>query len=212
LNQDATNNDPDNLAFMCLEHHDWFDSKTSQSKGSSAAEARHYREELYEELLRRDEAGDAEEAQSTVPPPFQPIDAIDENLQLRWIIRTPPDRWVTRLDPFDRHSRVSVKRILDGPFHAVADCNERLALYGWDREPVRTGRKSPLLRDECPGCKVLLFRSNSLGQVPVREVPLWTVREEAFAELQRLHRSGIPIEGPRVVLQKPQYWDVLVPP
>lgn len=32
---------------MCLEHHDWYDSVTSQSKGPRPGEARYYRDELY---------------------------------------------------------------------------------------------------------------------------------------------------------------------
>jgi hypothetical protein len=33
LDHDSTNNDLDNLAFLCLIHHDQYDSTTSQSKG-----------------------------------------------------------------------------------------------------------------------------------------------------------------------------------
>jgi hypothetical protein len=33
LDHDNKNSELDNLAFLCLEHHDQYDSKTSQSKG-----------------------------------------------------------------------------------------------------------------------------------------------------------------------------------
>ena len=33
LNQDRTNDSPPNLAWLCLPHHDEYDSSTSQSKG-----------------------------------------------------------------------------------------------------------------------------------------------------------------------------------
>ena len=42
------NNDLDNLAFMCLEHHDEYDTRTSQSKGLTPREARLFRKELHE--------------------------------------------------------------------------------------------------------------------------------------------------------------------
>ena len=47
LDQNPCNNDPDNLAFLCLEHHDEYDSSTSQSKGLTKEELKRYREELY---------------------------------------------------------------------------------------------------------------------------------------------------------------------
>jgi hypothetical protein len=48
LDRDATNYNFDNLAYLCLEHHDDYDSRTSQSKGWSDKEAKVYRNELYE--------------------------------------------------------------------------------------------------------------------------------------------------------------------
>lgn len=42
------NNDLDNLAFMCFEHHDQYDTHTSQSKGLTPREARRFRKELHE--------------------------------------------------------------------------------------------------------------------------------------------------------------------
>ena len=37
----------DNLAFLCLDHHDAYDSATSQSKGYTTQELKHYRDLLY---------------------------------------------------------------------------------------------------------------------------------------------------------------------
>ena len=47
LDRNPCNNDPDNLAFLCLEHHDEYDSSTSQSKGFTKEELKRYRVELY---------------------------------------------------------------------------------------------------------------------------------------------------------------------
>ncbi len=41
------NNKLDNLAFLCLPHHDQLDTKTSQSKGLKKDEVKQYRNELY---------------------------------------------------------------------------------------------------------------------------------------------------------------------
>jgi hypothetical protein len=45
-----TNNKPDNLAFLCLDHHDSYDSTTSQSKNYTIREAKHYREKLSQKI------------------------------------------------------------------------------------------------------------------------------------------------------------------
>jgi hypothetical protein len=46
LDRDAANSSFENLVFLCLEHHDLFDTRTSQSKGLTPHEVRRYREEL----------------------------------------------------------------------------------------------------------------------------------------------------------------------
>lgn len=54
LNRDSSHNAPDNLAFLCLAHHDEFDSRTSQSTGFSAPEIKHYQAKLSEYLTELD--------------------------------------------------------------------------------------------------------------------------------------------------------------
>lgn len=46
LDQENKNNSIDNLAFICLAHHDQYDSKTSQSKGLTVTEVKVFRTEL----------------------------------------------------------------------------------------------------------------------------------------------------------------------
>jgi hypothetical protein len=47
LDGDSSNNDPDNLAFLCFNHDDELDRKTSKSKRLTIEEVRAYRDELY---------------------------------------------------------------------------------------------------------------------------------------------------------------------
>ena len=115
INRDPSDSSVDNLAFMCLQHHDWFDSKTSQSKGATIEEAKHYRDLLYSEWKRLDEE-DAKSAGAQPPPArliepaatshparpesplFVPTEVIDEKLRLRWVIRVPPSSgWLHRI-------------------------------------------------------------------------------------------------------------------
>ena len=53
LDQDRSNNSEDNLAYLCLPHHDRYDSSTSQSKGLKIGEVKFHRERLYQAVERR---------------------------------------------------------------------------------------------------------------------------------------------------------------
>ena len=46
LDHNPSNNTPDNLAFLCLHHHDDYDSRRSQSKGLGVDEVKRYQTEL----------------------------------------------------------------------------------------------------------------------------------------------------------------------
>jgi hypothetical protein len=46
LDHNASNNSPENLVYLCFDHHDQFDSSTSQSKGLTVEEVRRYRSQL----------------------------------------------------------------------------------------------------------------------------------------------------------------------
>jgi hypothetical protein len=47
IDRDRNNNDVSNLAFLCLEHHNEYDTKPSQSKGITSGEVRRYQSELF---------------------------------------------------------------------------------------------------------------------------------------------------------------------
>jgi hypothetical protein len=47
LDRDPGNNDPDNLGFLCVEHHPEYDGKFSQIKNFTIAEVKAFRDELY---------------------------------------------------------------------------------------------------------------------------------------------------------------------
>lgn len=66
LDRDASNNLADNLAFLCLEHHDEYDSRTSQSKGLTEREVRRFRSQLERFVAESLPATDAEIARNLV--------------------------------------------------------------------------------------------------------------------------------------------------
>lgn len=52
IDHDSSNSTRENLVFLCIPHHDEYDSKTSQSKGLSKNELKHYSTMLYEYLAK----------------------------------------------------------------------------------------------------------------------------------------------------------------
>lgn len=54
LDQDSLNSKFENLVYLCLDHHDKYDSSTSQSKGYTKKEVKSYRDDLYEYIELRD--------------------------------------------------------------------------------------------------------------------------------------------------------------
>ena len=48
LDHDPAHYDIDNLAYLCLDHHDEYDSRTRQSKGLTTGEVKRYRERTYQ--------------------------------------------------------------------------------------------------------------------------------------------------------------------
>lgn len=55
LDGDPSNNERDNLAFLCLNHHNEFDSRTSQSRGLRPREIKVYRADLLSFVARLDQ-------------------------------------------------------------------------------------------------------------------------------------------------------------
>jgi hypothetical protein len=53
VDHNSANPEFDNLAFLCLNHHDQYDGKTRQSKGFTIEELKAYRSLLYQEVERR---------------------------------------------------------------------------------------------------------------------------------------------------------------
>lgn len=53
LDQDASNNTFENLAFLCFKHHDEYDSRPNVSKGLQQPEVAQWRDELYKEMEYR---------------------------------------------------------------------------------------------------------------------------------------------------------------
>jgi hypothetical protein len=51
LDGNRQNNRERNIAYLCFNHHDWLDTRPSQSKALTAREVHHFRTELQEALI-----------------------------------------------------------------------------------------------------------------------------------------------------------------
>jgi hypothetical protein len=60
LDRNSANDSPTNLAFLCFDHHDQYDSRPSQAKGLTIEEVKRYRTELLAFVGRQLPASDAE--------------------------------------------------------------------------------------------------------------------------------------------------------
>lgn len=80
LDRDPSNNAAENLAFLCLDHHDEYDARTSQSKGFTIHEVKHYRSELCEFM------------RTAIRPPAEPAS------ESPWRNLWPPGEWTLRHD------------------------------------------------------------------------------------------------------------------
>ncbi len=63
LDHNPRNNKVDNIAFLCFDHHDEYDSKTSQAASISEGEVRHYRDDLYKFIERREKTFETQKRQ-----------------------------------------------------------------------------------------------------------------------------------------------------
>lgn len=77
LDGEPSNTKSGNLAWLCLEHHDKYDGKTSQSKNYTIAEIKRYRDDLYKEVAaRRAEASATTDINDELVPESQLKDDI----------------------------------------------------------------------------------------------------------------------------------------
>ena len=110
LNRNAGDPRFDNLVWLCLEHHDAYDTRRSQSKGYSEIEVRAYREQLYakypksEAFEAKELQGEDNEPEVTNPIFGKVIDGKDNNLDFLkrpwryplWQVKNQPEYFAYR--------------------------------------------------------------------------------------------------------------------
>src|SRR5919109_1761377 len=77
LNHNRSDSRFENLVWLCLEHHDEYDGKTSQSKGLMLEEVREYRDRLYAHSDKREILDDTLVAESNEVTSQKPLSEYD---------------------------------------------------------------------------------------------------------------------------------------
>lgn len=103
LNHDRTDHRPSNLAFLCFDHHDEFDSRTSQSKRLTASEVRFYRNQLNEHfrLLTTSPSSDAPPANCDQKVHLD----ISQLHELRRVASARANEWRRLREDFEREAK-----------------------------------------------------------------------------------------------------------
>lgn len=128
LDRDSANRAADNLAFLCLEHHDAYDGRISQSKGFVVSEVKQYRAELYSVLrsLSRQQVIDKKGARRTKGIEDHLVAlAVHEVRKLRYQLQRLRNEWdqidslLQQLIPYAEQYDVAVQVEILNAVHAV---------------------------------------------------------------------------------------------
>jgi hypothetical protein len=99
LNGDHGDSRYENLVFLCLEHHDEYDGRTSQSKGITEGEVRRYRDLLY--ARRRERLGTISEDPTQVAEVQRAdLDPLDEIPQYATVKKRFPKQFAFLSEPW----------------------------------------------------------------------------------------------------------------
>jgi hypothetical protein len=82
-----SNNAEDNLVYLCLHHHDKYDSRAKQTRRLTADEIKHHRQKLYEAMETSDGTSTGEKASSRSESQTEAIDVSGQRIEVR--VRRP---------------------------------------------------------------------------------------------------------------------------
>ncbi|HUG03963.1 MAG TPA: hypothetical protein VML92_06015 [Steroidobacteraceae bacterium] len=127
----------------------------------------------------------------SVTTKFEPFAVADKKFDLEWRIVRSVEEWL-RTTPSYTHDASAV----DGPFHAMPECLERLNVEYKGSEPYVVPR--------CPQCAILLFTAGTMHH--------GRAKSDVIEELRRQERQGKAV-GPKAALEIAKYWNgIRMPP
>jgi hypothetical protein len=168
IDQDSTHSTEDNLVFLCLEHHDEYDSKTRLVKGLTEVEIREYKQRLLGAIKRgehRDAPRDEGRARRRCHLPL-PLPILQEQLKL-----------VRAIEVFFTPASVRSTHSLFA-FGQVVAINGAHMAKSYAQQEFGLTFDSPLLKVHCPAAHFhpdtrvfLIDRPPTTVDSPPKEVP-----------------------------------------
>jgi hypothetical protein len=166
LNRKPSDNRFENLVWLCFDHHDEYDSGTSQSKGLTHGEVKHYRERLYG---RKDLDRERDEVKSL--PESRRVESLTEHEKLRakfhdelgfvyqpwrfalWLTANKPEFFaykagncsdgvclIERIDLPDGRIVIALIQTAGNPGNSITNCAEELCFQIWERFELEADR------------------------------------------------------------------------
>lgn len=153
LDRNSASADLDNLVFLCLNHHDRYDSSTRQSKGLITEEVIRYRAKLYEwssDLDGADRSTVSGERLNHLDIPWA-FEIYYPRLKL--LFRVSPR--IYDLLPHHNPTAAEINQAIEDPVHVLKDCYHLLEAeqtqYDWEDNETYLHRCALPLR--CSACK-----------------------------------------------------------
>ncbi len=216
LDHNRDNHDPDNLCFLCPNHHDLTETKSPLSRGVSADEVKLYRDRLYKEIADRDVDGAllevdlanaadlkvSRKSRRKATPFAWPLRVRDSDQDYLFAYKSPANVGgvchIHRRFLFDKRILIICSQLPDNPGRSITNCVEDLAF-----QVCQTFRIDPdnLVWVEHYGA-VFGFKEFSRVQFEVQppdgmfQHPSWSKMKEAdWRELQ------VPAPKPREIIE-----------
>lgn len=182
LDGDRSNSTEDNLAFLCLVHHDQYDSRTSQSKNLTVEEVKAYRTELYVQVLPLIKAKMVRTQASAIPTP-EPAKV-----------------------PFDAHRRAELKAIaieVIDEMHGVLRSVQHLA----HRLAVATPTAERILFELAQDGSLRVDRPKGTMR---KTYSMVTAPENRLIDTFRSQLPSVPISEERFILRRQHELDAVI--
>lgn len=236
LNRDASDAKFENMVYLCLQHHDDYDTVRRQTKNLTLAEVRHWRDKLYERYSKKDaiEKGDIVEPRAgreyssvsgydaVIANPENHLDHLDDPWRFPlWLNGNEPVLFaykaafdgvclIERINLPDGRIVVACIQVLGNPGTSITNAVESIVLQVCDRFDIPADKLVWLEHYE--DLKPDEWRMVTFGTIPPKgnfDNPSWgTMTPAMWANLKLRPRKRLESEVGeyRSMLRKQFYW------
>ena len=186
LDRNASNNSRDNLAFLCLDHHDQYDSRTSQAKGLTIEEVKQYRNQLQRYVAKALPISDGEIAGALLAaidrPAFRTPFQQESSLPRFRVAIIETIAAISGTNPVGDSSTFSKSDVRDPTIRSALDSIVEMlvALRGSFDDLLRRGEIQPCGCQD-PDCPVFMMSEGAVREMDRRRSVLLTAAQKISA-------------------------------